>query len=216
MVDYLAARKAMVDGQIRPSDVTLYPIIKALLTVPREVYVPREQRTVAYMDQDIDLGNGRSILAPRTFARMLDVINIQPDELVLAVGSELGYSTAVIAELSEVVIGVEDVTMAEQASTRLSEEGVDNAVIHTGPLAAGAAEHGPYDSMVILGGIEFIPDSLLEQLKPGGKVVAIRVSDERQQISIGIKTSVRMNWNAVYNASAPLLAGFETAKEFTF
>ncbi len=217
MVDYAAARKAMVDGQIRPSDVTYYPILKALLNVPRESYVPREMRAVAYMDQPIDLGEGREILAPRTLGRMLEAINIQPNELVLVIGAEFGYATAIIAQLAEAVVAVEEnATMVETATATLAEQSVDNAMVVNAPLSEGAAKPGPYDSIVVLGAVETLPVSIASQLKTGGKIVAIHHDDKHQQISVAVKSDSGLNWNAAYNASALTLPGFEFVKEFEF
>ncbi len=106
MTDFSTRRLMMVDTQIRPSDVTKFPIIDALLAVPREVYVPRDRRETAYMSDNLPIGSGRVILEPRTFAKFLDALNIQPDEAVLDLGCGLGYSTAVIARLAEAVVAV--------------------------------------------------------------------------------------------------------------
>ena len=108
MTDYAARRTMMVDTQIRPSDVTKFPIISAMLSVPRENFVPRDKREAAYMGDNIDLGGNRTILDPRTFAKMLDALEIQPTDFVLDIGMGLGYSAAVLSQLGEAVVAVED------------------------------------------------------------------------------------------------------------
>ena len=100
MTDFAARRRMMVDTQVRPSDVTKFPIISAMLAVPREDFVPAAKREAAYMSENIDLGEGRVVLEPRTFAKMLDALDITGKELVLDVGSALGYSSAVIAHMA--------------------------------------------------------------------------------------------------------------------
>ncbi|MGE4610851.1 MAG: protein-L-isoaspartate O-methyltransferase [Paracoccaceae bacterium] len=217
MIDYQAARAAMVDGQVRPSDVTLYPIIEAMLHVPREVYVPLDKRPVAYVGQHIDLDNGRVVLAPRILAKMLETLNIKPDELVLDIGVALGYSAAVISRLAEAVIAVEENTeQATIAETTLGEQAADNAVIHVGPLIDGAAQHGPYDVIVIEGGVQVLPDSLLAQLKVGGRIAAIFVDGPGGQCRIGVRTDAGVSWDTVFDATAPVLAGFEAEQVFSF
>ena len=154
MTDFAARRTMMVDTQVRPSDVTKFPIIDAMLDVPREDFVPVAQREAAYMGGNLELGGGRVLLEPRTLAKMLDALAISNDELVLDVGSGLGYSAAVIAHMSEAVVAVEeDEEMASEAQESLLHAGIDNVVVHTGPLAEGAPKHGPYDVFVIQGGV---------------------------------------------------------------
>ena len=217
MIDYQAARIAMVDGQVRPSDVTLYPIIDAMLNVPREVYVPTDMRAVAYVGKHIDLENGGVVLAPRILAKMLETLDIQPNELVLDIGVGMGYSAAVIARLAEAVIAVEEnAELAGIAETTLSEQSADNAIVHTGSLAAGAAEHGPYDAIVVEGGVEALPDSLLSQLKIGGRIAAIFIDGPNGQCRIGVRTEAGISWDAVFDATAPVLSGFEVEKTFSF
>lgn len=217
MIDYQAARIAMVDGQVRPSDVTLYPIIDAMLNVPREVYVPTDMRAVAYVGKHIDLENSGVVLAPRILAKMLETLDIQPNELVLDIGVGMGYSAAVIARLAEAVIAVEEnAELAGIAETTLSEQSADNAIVHTGSLAAGAAEHGPYDAIVIEGGVEVLPDSLLSQLKIGGRIAAIFIDGPNGQCRIGVRTEAGISWDAVFDATAPVLSGFEVEKPFSF
>ena len=108
MTDFSTRRTTMVDTQIRPADVTKFPIIDAMLRVRREMFVPDEQRETAYADAILDVGQGRSVLEPRTFGKMLDAVNIQGNELVLDLGCGLGYSAAVIGKLSEAVVAVEE------------------------------------------------------------------------------------------------------------
>jgi len=217
MIDYQAARIAMVDGQVRPSDVTQYTIIDAMLSVPREVYVPDEMRPLAYVAQHINLDDGGVVLAPRTLAKMLESLDIKPDELVLDIGVGLGYSAAVIARLAEAVIAVEENTaQAAIAEVTLSEQSADNAVVHVGPLVDGAAEHGPYDAIIVEGGVQVLPDSLTSQLKVGGRIAAIFVDGPNGQCRIGVRTSAGISWDAVFDATAPVLPGFAAEKTFSF
>ncbi|WP_435230948.1 protein-L-isoaspartate O-methyltransferase family protein [Pseudopelagicola sp. nBUS_20] len=215
MTDYTALRTTMVDTQVRPSDVTKYTVIEAMLNVPRESFVPRDRRGAAYVGEHLNLSADRIVMDPRVLAKMLDVLDIQKDELVLDVGSGLGYSAAVISRMAEAVIAVEDdEERAAEAQMALSEHGADNAVVHAGALTDGAAEHGPYDVIVIQGGVEFLPNSLNLQLKDGGRIVTLFVEGALGAVRIGYKIDGDINWRLVFNASAPVLPGFEKHHAF--
>ncbi|MFN3575501.1 MAG: protein-L-isoaspartate O-methyltransferase family protein [Tabrizicola sp.] len=215
MSEFASRRVMMVDTQVRPSDVTKFPIIDALLTVRRESFVPDALREAAYVGENLPLGPGRVVLEPRTLAKLLDALDIQPDELVLDVGCGLGYSAAVIARLAETVVAVEeDEALAAEAQRLLSEEGVDNAVVVTGPLAAGSAKCAPYDVITIEGGVEVVPDAILAQLAEGGRIGAVFMEGAVGTARIGYKTSGLVTWRPVFNASAPVLPGFQAKRTF--
>jgi protein-L-isoaspartate(D-aspartate) O-methyltransferase len=217
MTDYNTARTTMVDCQIRPSDVTKYPIIEAFLTTPREAYVPLSDRPIAYAGEHIALNNGRVLLDARTFAKMLDALNVQPDELVLDLGCGLGYSTAIIATMAEAVVAVEsDTGMAASATDTLSEQSVDNVFVTTGDLTQGNAKNGPYDVIILQGSVDEVPDTLTDQLKDGGRICAIFRDGSYGECRIGYKSHKKLSWRAVFNASAPLINGFESKPEFNF
>lgn len=216
MTDFAMRRTMMVDTQIRPSDVTKYPIIEALLSVPREMFVPTDKREVAYMGEHIDLGGNRVILDARTLAKMLDALDIQNDELVLDIGVGLGYSAAVIARMAEAVVAVEEEeSLAETGQTNLVEAGADNVVMHVGPLTEGAAQHGPYDVIILEGAVAHLPEALTDQLKDGGRMAVLFGGESEQgQVRIGYKIDGRMNWRFSFDAGAPVLPGFEKHSAF--
>ncbi|HSG36897.1 MAG TPA: protein-L-isoaspartate O-methyltransferase [Paracoccaceae bacterium] len=215
MADFSSRRTMMVDTQIRPSDVTKFPIIDAMLSVPREDYVPSAKREAAYIGDNVDLGGGRTLLEPRTFAKMLDALNIQPAEVVLDIACGLGYSTAVLSRLADFVVAVEDdEARAEEAQSLLSEHGVDNAAVISGALAEGAAKSGPYDVIILQGAAEEIPAGLLAQLKDGGRIGCLMVEGRLEVVRVGQKIDGRMNWRDVFHAGAPVLKGF--AKKAAF
>ncbi|WP_368187207.1 protein-L-isoaspartate O-methyltransferase [Aestuariibius sp. HNIBRBA575] len=215
MADYQTRRTMMVDTQVRPSDVTKFPIIDAMLSVPRELYVPSDKREAAYIGENVDLGDGRVVLEPRTLAKMLDGLDVQPDEVVLDLGCGLGYSTALLASLSEFVVGVEsDSERAEEGQQILSEQGVDNAAIVEGVLAEGAAKSGPYDVIVLQGAVEHLPDAILEQLKDGGRIACLFAEGALGVVRIGYKLDGAVTWRYSFNAGAPVLPGFEKHSAF--
>jgi protein-L-isoaspartate(D-aspartate) O-methyltransferase len=216
MSDFATRRVMMVDTQVRPSDVTKFPIIDAMLTVKRELYVPEAQREAAYVGDNLMIGAGRVMVEARTLAKLLDALSIQPDELVLDLGCGLGYSTAVIARLADTVVGVEeDAGLAADAQRLLSEESVDNALVVAGPLAQGAAKHAPYDVITVQGGVETLPEGLTAQLKDGGRIGAVFMDGVLGTAMVGFKADGRISWRSVFNATAPVLDGFRKARGFT-
>ncbi len=207
----------MVDTQVRPSDVTKFPIIDALLSIPREDYVPDAKRDAAYVGENIDIGQGRVLLESRTFAKMLEVADVQPGDVVLDLGCGFGYSTAVLAQLADFVVAVEDEEgRAEEAQQILSDHGVDNAAVFEGALADGAAKNGPYDVIMLQGAVEQIPANLLDQVKDGGRIVALFAEGALGVVRVGRKIDGTLNWRMAFNASAPVLAGFAKDAAFTF
>lgn len=215
MSDFSTRRVMMVDTQVRPSDVTKFPIIEAMLAVPREVYVPAAKREAAYMGENLDLAPGRVMLEARTLAKMLDALDIQPTETVLDLGCGYGYSAAVIARMAHAVIAVEeDATLAAEAQRTLSAEGVDNAAVVVGPLAAGNAKNAPFDVITLQGGAEVVPEALLAQLREGGRIGAIFMDGALGTAMVGYKIDGKLTWRFAFNATAPVLSGFAKARAF--
>ena len=212
---YDTRRTMMVDNQVRPSDVTKFPIIDAMLKIRREAYVPDDKREAAYLGENLELAPGRVMLEPRTFAKMLDALDVGPSDMVLDVGCGLGYSAAVLAHLADTVVALEESeALASEAETILAREEVMNAVVLTAPLAEGAAKHGPYDVICIQGGVETLPDTFTDQLKEGGRIACIMMSGSLGTVKIGTRQGGRIAWRFAFNAAAPVLPGFETAREF--
>lgn len=215
MADYQARRTMMVDTQVRPSDVTKFPIINAMLSVPREAFVPDSKREAAYVGENVYLGGGRVVLEPRTLAKILDALDIHPDEMVLDIGCGLGYSSAVVAQLAEAVVAVEEEpAFVAEAQSLLAEHGADNVAVVEAPLASGAAKHGPYDVIMIEGSVEALPPELLEQLRDGGRIGALFMEGSLGVCRIGYKIDGEMTWRFAFNASAPVLKGFERQDTF--
>jgi protein-L-isoaspartate(D-aspartate) O-methyltransferase len=215
MPDFANRRTLMVDTQVRPSDVTKFPVIAALLEVPRERFVPGALVEVAYVGENLPLAPGRVLLEPRTLAKMLDALDVGPGDLVLDVAPGTGYSSAVLARMAEAVVGVEpDPDLAAEAEAALAATGVANVVIECRPADGGAPAHGPYDAMIVQGGVEVLPEALVEQLKEGGRAVALFLEGPVGIVRLGIKTGGALRWRDVFNAAAPALPGFARPRAF--
>ncbi|MCC5968439.1 MAG: protein-L-isoaspartate O-methyltransferase [Pararhodobacter sp.] len=215
MTDFAARRTVMVDTQVRPSDVTKFPIIEAMLLIPREAFVPAAMVEAAYVGETMTFAPGRVLLEARTLAKMLDALDLHGNELVLDIGAGLGYSSAVMARLAEAVIAVEpDESLAEDAEAALESVGASNVVVERQPLTEGAPRHGPYDVIVVQGGVETIPQALADQLKEGGRAGALFMDGALGVVRVGVKRQGVIRWRDSFNAAAPVLDGF--AKERVF
>ena len=215
MPDFAARRTTMVDTQVRPSDVTKFPIIDAMLAVPREAYMPDGKADLAYVGAPVELAANRLVLEPRTIAKMLDAMDLQPGDMVLDLGCGLGYSTALLAQMTEAVVAIEEnAEMARDAEIILGEQGVDNAAVIEAPLTEGSPKHGPYDGILLQGAVEEMPAAILDQLKEGGRIVAIFMEGALGECRVGIKVDGRVSWRMAFNATAPVLPGFAKAPSF--
>lgn len=202
-------RTIMVDTQVRPSDVTKFPIISAMLDVPREAFVPNATRQVAYMDVPIKLGSGREMLEARVLAKMLDALDIQRSDQILIIGGNLGYSAAILGHMADSVVMVEeDAALASEAETTLGQHEIDNAVVLQGDLIEGAARAAPFDVILIEGAVETIPASLLDQLAENGRIAAVFADGANGEVRVGNKVDGHMGWRNAFNATAPILPGF--------
>lgn len=217
-MNYAAARHNMVEGQIRTNRVTNPSVIDALEKVPREAFVPKQLRGIAYLDDDIDLGGGRYMMEPVVFARLLQAADIQPHEVVLDVGCASGYTAAVLARLASTVVALEsDPELAGRASAVLAEQSVDNVAVVTGRLTDGDAAHGPYDVIIVEGAVAEIPAQLIRQLAEGGRLFAVVAGES----GVGRATLMARIGGAVssrilFDAAARVLPGFEAAPAFVF
>lgn len=217
MDESLSQREAMVNGQIRPNRVVDERVTAALLAVPREPFVPKALRGVAYLDEEIAVAEHRYLMAPVAFARILQAAEIEADDVVLDIGCATGYSSAVIARLASAVVALEsDRELAARANENLAALEIDNIAVVEGPLEAGYPKQGPYDVVFLGGSVERLPEALLEQLADGGRLLVV----ERRG---GIGRAVRygkfdglVSALALFDAQVAPLPGFEVAPGFVF
>lgn len=219
MANYDQARQNMVDGQLRPNQVLEDGLLTAMRTIPRELFVPQAARGIAYIDEEIPLGQGRFLMEPLVFGKLLQAAGIRKDDVVLDIGCATGYSTAVLAHLAATVVAIEsDADFVRRAGSLLDELGVDNAVVMNAPLPQGFPENAPYDVITLQGAVADVPQSLLDQLAEGGRLIALvakaggRVGQGHLYQRIGGIVSQR----ALFDATSPYLVGFEPKPAFDF
>ena len=213
------ARQTMVDCQIRPTKVTDENIIDAFASVPREAFVGRNQRAIAYVDEDLPLPGGRCMMEAMVLARLIQALAVGKDDNVLVVGAATGYGAAIMARLAGSVIAVETRTqMVEKAQETLVSIGTDNAVAIKGRLTEGFANEGPYDAILIEGAVETMPERILEQLGNGGRLVAVwRPEDAAVGVaSIWTKAGNEFVRKPLFDAQVPVLDEFRCKRDCVF
>lgn len=218
MPDYATARHNMVEGQVRPNRVTDPVLVDAMETLPRELFVPKSQRGMAYIDEDLPIGNGRFLIQPMVLGRLLQEARIEPGDVVLDVGCGSGYSTAVIARLANTVIGLEsDAELVKKATGLLAQVGADNTVVLESGLRDGHPPQSPYQVIVLNGAVAEVPDSLRRQLSEGGRLVAV----VQKSVHMGKAVLISRYGDAwserdLFEAAVPYLPGFEPRPVFEF
>jgi len=220
MVEFAVQRANMVDSQVRPSDVTDRRIPRAMLEVPREVFVPAAQRALAYKDDPIRLHGGsraRTMPAPRLLAKMLQHLEIGAGDSVLDIGCTTGYAAAVLARLAKTVTALEDdATLAETARRNLAGVGASAVRVEVGPLPGGWAPQAPYDAILLEGSVAEIPATILDQLKDGGRLAAIISEGRVGRMALWQRTGARFDSRVIFDAEASMLPGFEKPVGFVF
>lgn len=217
-MDYRSARANMVDSQIRPNRVTDQRLLEALKAVPREQFLPEARRGTAYIDEDIDLGGGRSLMEPMVLARLLQAAAVMPGDMALDIGCGCGYASALLARLAGTVIALESdqglIATAEQA---LQEQEIDNVAVVSGELTAGCPEQAPYNVILLNGAVAEVPAAIQEQLADGARLVTVL----REDSGLGRATLLerrgsRSSSRTLFDATTALLPGFERAPGFVF
>ena len=188
-----------------------------MLDVPRELFVPARLNTVAYLDKDIEVAPGRYLMEPLVYARLLQAAAVETADVVLDVGCTSGYSAAVLADLAASVVALEsDAELAARASQTLADLGADNAVVVEGDLAAGIADQGPYDVIILNGTVATVPETLTGQLAEGGRLAAVVEVNGVGRIRLQRRQNGGLGSHDVCDAQAPVLPGFAPEAVFSF
>lgn len=210
-MDFAQARRAMVDSQLRPQAVTDPLVVAAMASVPREAFVPASAAPVAYIDRMVPLGNGRSLSPAASLGRMLTELRCRRGEHVLVVGAGSGYSSVVLAEMGL------DVVALESEAAFLEQLGrIDGITVEAGPLEEGAPAHAPFDLILVDGQIEQLPDALIEQLKPGGRLAAGLLQNGVPRLMTGTRSVHGFGLKSIADASMAPLPGCARPAVFTF
>lgn len=217
MFDFSKSRDHMVESQIRTNDVTEPAILKAFRTTSRERFVPKSKMALAYGDAHIEMDEGRVMLRPRDFAKLVDAADIRPSDVVLDIACGRGYSTAIMARLADTVIGLETSEEAVAKATELLiDEDVSNAAIVKGDLKVGASEHGPFNVIFVNGAVVDVPKTWFSQLANNGRLVCILQKGPVGHATVFTKTGDVVGNRVAFDASAPVLPGFAAEPSFVF
>lgn len=217
MIDFEAARTRMVDNQIRTTDVTSHSVLSAFFAVPREAFIPVEKAALAYIDDDIQVAPGRYVMEPSPLAKLLQLASITKDDFVLEIGAGSGYVSALLSEIAGSVVALEsDEALASGATSKLAELGYDNVAVVTGDLEAGYGAEAPYDVIFVNGAVEDVSAKLLEQLRDGGRLVAVVGYGNASTARLYVKENGTVSERFAFNTSVKPLPGFRKAEEFVF
>lgn len=219
MTSFSTARQKMVDGQVRPSDVTDLRIIDAMLAVPREAFVPQAQQGLAYLDLDVEVSAPgaakRYLIKPMVIAKMLQAADVAPTDRVLVVGC--GYTAAVAAKLAGEVVATEsDPALAASATDALKRIGIGNATVVTASAAAGEPSRAPYDVIILAGATQIAPEGLYRQLGDGGRLVGVFANARPPRAEIVTRSPGDFGNRPLFDAYAPVLPGMERPAAFQF
>ena len=220
MVDFARQRQAMVDGQIRVNDVTDPRILEAMLEIPRERFVPKNRMELSYIDEDIRIREAhgaapaRFLMEPMVLAKLVQALEIEPEERALVIGCATGYSAALVAKLASEVVALEgEEALAAEARRLLSQP---NITVVTGPMNAGWPYAAPYDAILIDGAVEFVPEAITAQLKDGGRLAAVVGTGRAAKALIHLRSGEFVSARPIFDAAIPPLPGFSRPPQFVF
>ncbi len=216
-MDFAAARRNMVESQLRPNKVTNGAVLEAFAAVPRELYVPAALRGVAYVDEDIPLGGGRFLMEPMILARLVQMAAPQPSDVALVIGAGAGYGVAILGRLVSRVVAVEsDRELAQRMAQVLKGQDVANVAVVEAPLSAGAAQLAPFDIILFDGSVDVAPPAIVDQLAEGGRLVAVVNPAGVGRARLMTRSGGAIASRVEFDAAVPRLPGLEAAPAFVF
>jgi len=218
MSEFNAARLNMVNSQVRTNKVTDLDLLAAMGRVPREMFVDDRLEGVAYLDEDLPLGEGRFVMGPMVMARLIQALAIGVDDVVLDVGGGTGYGGALMAQVASTVVILEpNPDLSGRATRSLTDLAIDNAVVVDGALADGYPSQGPYDAILLGGAVAVIPTALTAQLAEGGRLCAVVADGNRPGMAVlATRRGGIVGQRQLFDANVPILPGFATKPEFVF
>jgi protein-L-isoaspartate(D-aspartate) O-methyltransferase len=219
MQNFARARVNMVESQLRPNKVTDERLVEAMGAVPRELFVPEAARDVAYIDDSLPLGNGRFLIEPMVLGRMIQSLEVKPEDSILDIGAGTGYAAAVLSRLGAAVVAVEDLPpLAYAAINTLQKLAVSNVTVIANALAAGYPKQAPYNVILVEGAVEVMPEALLAQLADGGRLIAVEAGKRGLggQAKLWGRCGGIVSSRPLFDANLPLLSGFVAKLGFVF
>jgi len=219
MTDFAAARRHMVDGQVRTADVTDRRIIAAMLDVPREQFVAPSMAGLAYLDLDVPVGEGgpppRRLIKPMVLAKLIQAADLDDTARVLDVGCATGYAAAVLARVAGEVVALEqDAKLAQAARAALANQ--PNVSVLEGAHNEGWPQAAPYDAILLEGASELAPEYLFHQLKDDGRLVCVLGAGPGAKAMLYRRSGEDIGGRPLFDAAAPVLPGFLKPPEFAF
>lgn len=209
----------MVDNQLRTNEVFDLDILAAMGRLPREHFVSSSMRSLAYCDQAVPMSgqSERAMMAPTAAARLVQLALPQSDDFALLVGCGSGFTAALVGNLASSVVAIEsDERLVAEASDVVAKLGIENVVVIEAELEAGLPSEAPYDLILIDGAIDFVPPALTNQLRDGGRLVAVVGEGLSAPAMIYRRSGNSISGAAAFNLSIPHLPGFRRAAEFLF
>ncbi|MFZ5712424.1 MAG: protein-L-isoaspartate O-methyltransferase family protein [Bradyrhizobium sp.] len=220
MSGFSTARQKMVDGQVRTNDVTDRRVLDAMLTVPREAFVPAARQALSYLDLDLDVSEGaakRFLIKPALTGKLLQAAEIGEGDNVLVVGCATGYLAALSAKLARQITATEcDSALAAKAKAAFTSLGLANIACRAAACPEGDPSAGPYDVIILNGAAEVLPEALLGQLKEGGRLVGVSAESKPPRAMLVTRTHGEFGHRTLFDAAAPVLPGLERAPAFVF
>ncbi|EKF40983.1 protein-L-isoaspartate O-methyltransferase family protein [Nitratireductor indicus] len=221
--DFSVQRANMVEGQLRTTDVTNTPLLQAMGEIPREAFVPSRKKALAYIDEDLEISSAtgdapaRYLMEPSPFGKLIQLAEVQPSDVVLDIGTGSGYSAAVLSRLASFVVALEcDENLAQSATETLSTLGAVNVAVVGGKLAEGYKDDAPYDVIFIGGAVDEVPAVLFDQLREGGRLVAVIGEGNAARAHVFVKDEGIVSGRPVFNVAVKPLPGFRKEAEFVF
>lgn len=209
-MDLEAARTAMIDTQVRTNDVTDRRLIAAMGGVPRECFLPPGRRDSAYADLMVPTATGRWMVAPRDFAKLLQIASVRETDRILDIAPGTGYSSAVLSRLGGRVVALEE----DDARAKIVRDAVPGIEVVSGNLKAGAPAHAPFDVIFVNGAVEQVPQNWLAQLAEGGRLAVAVADGGVRRARLYTRSGGQTAFRTPFDTAIPLLPGFERLEEF--
>jgi protein-L-isoaspartate(D-aspartate) O-methyltransferase len=220
MVDFARQRQAMVDGQVRVNDVTDPRILEAMLEIPREQFVPKSLAALSYIDEDLRIREAhgaapaRFLTEPMVLAKLVQALEIAPEERALVIGCATGYSAALLGKLAQEVVALEGEEALAASARRLLAQ--PNITVVSGSMNAGWPYAAPYDAILIDGSVEFVPEAITAQLRNGGRLAAVVGTGRSAKALVYVRSGDNVSARPIFDAAIPPLPGFSRPPQFVF